>query len=1133
MTDTDIQIKIDAVSADASREIKKLTRDIDKMNKTIARGGRANVGQVGQMTRSFKSLTAHVSKLALIYGSFHTLLTSTVITAKFEESIKKLGVFSGTTAVELEELETKAKELGESTVFSASQVAEGMNEMALAGLKSGEMLDGIGDILNLAQVGMLDLKTASDFAVTSMKAFNLESKDIGDITDALAKASTISATNVTQLGQALSKVGQVANAYNVTLAQTAGALGILADAGRRGTEAGTQLKIVMQRLAGNKEALKYLDELGISMYDANNNLLPFTKQLSIVSERLSGMSEKARNIKLSQIFGSEASASAIALTNNYDKLLEKIKEIETAMVNDFATTSAKEMVDTLIGSYKNLTSALEGLAIKIMSELTPALRTMLGSWTEMVRGMDDDAIYDFAESIGFVVESITTLTSVMSSLASVSVGMLQDNQNLAKGVGILGVALKLMGKELRAMFATLMMNPVYAGLAGVIALTLFYTDAIENQSRAIKKQLELETERGKSFSKTVNLIVDATDRETGAIGKSNYERARLASSVASVLSKLREEERVLKQGSLTTQQFADKKETLRMQIESLDAQLVKIGGSWEKESKLIEEITNKQIVLNEVTEDALKNYGKFETFAQKRYSAVAKVIDKLEKKEEKLRDKVKTLEQDKLDIFKDYADKRASLNEEYDKLLYNARTKDLGEHEKYLADKQRATELITKANQALEKGNIDEASRYYGEAKSLATSFAGTVIEQEKKKKDATKNTFREMGGFSSSFANEVVGDNKKVLASSKQTFTEAEKIYKLTKAGEGAVLEKKKQAEIEANAEKMKFVQMELKAVLAQIESQEALAKSIENMAKVWAGKIGDFDSIKVFDTAKKQLRDLIAEASGAEINIKAKIEAPETSDFEAQIKAMEDRYVPTFKAKVEVDGDSLKDTEKEIENKDITAEVEYEPKLDKIDQLKLKLEKEIITADMMVTTENAKVSVNDVVNYTESQTPEFDTDSNTDPVVVSVNNIVSWINQQSASIDVYTNYHASGGGYIPQHLAGGGSFVGSGMVAGYDPTDSDSVNAKLTGGEFVVKREAVDAYGAGLLYAINSMKYQKPMGYADGGRVGASVSNIAPQLQMQPVTINFGGSSVSAQMSPEQVMEALQMGLNTYGGE
>ena len=257
MTDTDIQIKIDAVAGNASKEINKLTKDIAKMNKTIATGGKVTTQNVGQMTRSFKSLTAHVSKLAIIYGTFKTLMTGTVITAQFEQSIQKLGIYSGATAQELALLEEKAKALGESTVFSASQVAEGMNEMALAGLSSEDMLAGIGDTLNLASVGMISLKEATDYTVTSMKTYGLEASDMNDITDIFAKGSTISATTVTQLGQALTKVGAVASTYNVSLEETTALLGVLADGGRRASEAGTQLKISMLRLASNPEAKKY------------------------------------------------------------------------------------------------------------------------------------------------------------------------------------------------------------------------------------------------------------------------------------------------------------------------------------------------------------------------------------------------------------------------------------------------------------------------------------------------------------------------------------------------------------------------------------------------------------------------------------------------------------------------------------------------------------------------------------------------------------------------------------------------------------------------------------------------------------------------------------------------------------
>lgn len=1133
MTDTDIQIKIDAVATDASREIKSLTKQIDRMNKTIAKGGKVSTQNVGQMTRSFKSLTAHVSKLALIYGTFKTLLTSTVITAQFEQSIKKLGVYSGTTAIELAELEDRAKDLGESTIFSASQVAEGMNEMALAGLASKEMLDGIGDILNLASIGMIDLKTATDFAITSMKAFGLESEDVNDITDIFAKTSTISATNVTQLGQALSKVGQVAHAYNVSLEETASALGVLADAGRRGSEAGTQLKIVFQRLAGNKEALKYLDELGISMYDLDGKLLPFTQQLLLVKNRLQDMSEKARNIKLAQIFGAEASASAIALLNNLDEVNSKLEQVRQAMLNDYASKSAKEIVDTLVGSYKNLISALEGLAIKIISELTPALRQMLDTMTETIRGMDEEKIAEFAGSIGALVETLTAFIGIMGDASGATFKFIQDNGNLVVYVAGLLIALKKLNPALilymtnmKMLTATTM--PLIAGTVALTGVFLSYIDAIERETKAVQLQVKLQEKRLLGFDRVSKAIVDSLNKETGAIGDSNTERAKLASTVGKLLSKLIVEEKVMKQGALTNEQYANNKKIIRDQITSLFGVLDRIGVSWEKETEVIEKVTTAQITLNEATVDAIKNYNRFEVSLNKRVSSTYKAIDRILKKEQKLYDNIKKIEQEKSNIYKEYTDKRANLAQDYDQLLYNARTQDLDEHKKHLSDKLRASELLRKAEEALSSGMFDEAGRYYAEAKSLASSFAGEVIEI-----------------------------NDHVYESSKDTYKSASDIYKQTKEGELKILKEKERAEIEANALKMKLIVTELKAQKIQLTVQEALLKSLNNLGASAKKNLANFDNISVFDEAKKDLSDLISSIEKTNVNIKTNVIIDDDNTVESQIKKMESRYVPTFKAKVNVDEVELNKAKDAIERQDVKKTVDYEPDTQDLDKTEAKLKSDKIISDIEFKADTTEVdSFKDevesdtivaeldvdpkraigtgvaTVNKISAMTAMMVADADARSAINTANRAVSKINRMVAYITVKTKYVASLGGFIPQqHLAEGGSvFTGSGRVAGYDPTDSDKVSAKLTGGEFVVKREAVDSYGLSILHSINNMRYPKPTGYATGGFVGGG-SNVSSPSMATPINLNVGGKSFGM-TADRDIAEALQRFLENEGG-
>lgn len=1295
---SDIKIIVDAESAKASAEIKKLTKDLDKMNKTIKDGGKVTEKNVSQMTRSFKSLTAHVSKLAIIYGTFKTLMTGTVITAQFEQSIKKLGVFSGSSAVQLTELSDKAKDLGESTIFSASQVAEGMNEMALAGLSSNEMLDGISDVLNLASVGMISLKDATDFTVTSMKAFGLESSDINDITDVFAKTSTISATNVTQLGQALSKVGQVAHTYNVSLEETSVALGILADSGRRGSEAGTQLKIVMQRLAGNKEALKYIEELTdettglkLSMYDASGALLPFDEQLRKINQSLSGLDEKSRNIKLAEIFGSEASASAIALLNNLEDYRVKLLEVQEAMANDFATKSAKVMVDTLIGSFKNLQSALEGLAIKIVGEMTPALRGMLDQWTETIRGMDEDEVKDFADALTGLVEGVTSVTGAFASFAGSTIGFISNNKNLVAVVGTLVIAVKVLRTEMIKTFvATVAQSKGSLGslilgfglvetriksmivqiglwkiatlgaITVVVAGLAMYVDKLQATWKARSKLLDLEVTAGARYSEIVNQIVKATDYSTGVIGENNVERAKLATSISKEIGLLEKELTGLKRGSLTFKEYTDKRKVLREQLDSLYGIQEKIGKSWVKETVAVKKATDAQILNNTITKEAIKNYDKFDKALQKRVDSTEKAISKIIKAEQGLVLKQAKVEADRLRIISDYADKRLQIVEDYNSLEYEGRTADLEGLAKHNAEKLRIEELLAKGREALSKGAIDEASRYYAEAKSMASSFAGQVIEE-----------------------------NGKVLISSSETYKTASDIYKTTKQAELVILDQKKIAELQANKQKLELIVLELKGQKALLEMQDKFLEKLTQLGDKAKDTKAQFDEPSYFQKINEDydktiqhfedkalemqvdIDDKIAKTKLANIDtLKQKLTTPKRMEIKVDDKELKEAGKSTddLKYRLEsvmgldgnyemvmvVNDDDIDKATRSVENLNIVLTDDPEAKVtidiadvtiaqdeltalkgwtesdvieinftsndEAIDDSKRKLESLVIgdykvkvdadttpldfgiakliagykktsddkkkltmvtnpeftEAEKMIATFLAlqkdepieKKVVADVRGIStevekekvkiESQTPietkvSADTtlvidktastlqvvsnmvanvkvDADTSRAYTSVVALIRWINSQSAKVNV----GFSGGGSVPQGLAGGGVFTGSGSVGGYDATDSDGVNARLTGGEFVINRSAVDIAGLSMLNDINDKKYSSLKGYATGGLVGGS-NNVTSESNnfknLGTLNLNVGGKTYPA-LVPQEVADALQIYMNTEGG-
>ena len=164
--------------------------------------------------------------------------------------------------------------MGQATSFSATDAAKGLEYMALAGWKTSEMLTGIEPVLRLAEAGNLDLGRASDLVTDSMSAMGKSVDELGTYLDMAAKTSTIANTNIEDLMSAFIEVGQTADTLGVDTAELSGALATLADAGKKGGQAGHSLQTILSRLSKpTADVQKALDDLGITVYDSEGNFI--------------------------------------------------------------------------------------------------------------------------------------------------------------------------------------------------------------------------------------------------------------------------------------------------------------------------------------------------------------------------------------------------------------------------------------------------------------------------------------------------------------------------------------------------------------------------------------------------------------------------------------------------------------------------------------------------------------------------------------------------------------------------------------------------------------------------------------------------------------------------------------------
>lgn len=306
----------------------------------------------------------------------------------FDTSMASVAAISGSTGDELEALTEKAKEMGAKTKFSASESADAFTYMAMAGWKTGDMLDGIEGIMNLAAASGENLASVSDIVTDALTAFGLSAKDSGHFADVLAAASNNANTNVSMLGGSFKYVGPVAGALGYSIEDVSVALGLMANSGIKAEQAGTSMRSMLTRLAKpTKDVESAFERLGINAVDAMTNadgtMKPLSETLGILREKMSGLSEAEQANVAAGIAGQEAMSGLLAIVNASDSDYQKL----TVAINN-ADGTAQRMADTmndnLPGAITILKSALEGLGIAVYENGSGRLKEFVERMTETV-----------------------------------------------------------------------------------------------------------------------------------------------------------------------------------------------------------------------------------------------------------------------------------------------------------------------------------------------------------------------------------------------------------------------------------------------------------------------------------------------------------------------------------------------------------------------------------------------------------------------------------------------------------------------------------------------------------------------------------------------------------------------------
>jgi TP901 family phage tail tape measure protein len=443
----------------ATAPAKAALRQVDRASNGMMAKGREQLAlsgrQIAATQARSQALLGEATALAASGMGMVAMLRPAI---QFEDAMAKVGAVSRASDEDLARLTGTARQLGRETPWAASQAAEGMQFLAMAGFDVNETIAAMPGLLNLASAGATDLGTTSDIASNVLTGFNMEAAEMGRLGDVLANTFTTSNTNLSMLGETMKYVAPAAASLGVDIETTAAMAGKLGDAGIQGSEAGTALRAVLLRLsAPSSAAAALMQELGIQTTDAAGNMRALPDILADLDKSTKTMGSATRAEVIKTIFETEAMSAATVLLGSagsgaLQEYAESLRETGTA------ARIASKMNDTVGGSLRSLSSRAEAAAISIGNGFIPVLANMVDRIMPVIDQVTAwaEANPQLVETIGWIVVGLfgmrVALLLTRMAVQTVSLAYWVFNGALAVVVWTMGAAMKtvlIFGRVLR------------------------------------------------------------------------------------------------------------------------------------------------------------------------------------------------------------------------------------------------------------------------------------------------------------------------------------------------------------------------------------------------------------------------------------------------------------------------------------------------------------------------------------------------------------------------------------------------------------------------------------------------------------------------------------------------------------
>ena len=385
--------------------------------------------------------------------------------ADFDSAMSRVAAVSGATGSDFDSLRDKAREMGAKTKFSATEAADAMNYMAMAGWKTEDMLSGIEGVMYLAAASGEDLATTSDIVTDALTAFGLTAADSGHFADVLAAASSNANTNVSMMGETFKYCAPVAGALGFSVEDTAEAIGLMGNAGIKASQAGTSMRSIMTNLTGDvKLSGAAIGDVTIATTNADGSMRSLSAILADCRVAFAGMTEAEKANNAEALVGKNAMSVFLALMNAAPEDIEKV----SGAVNnckDAAKNMADTMQDNLEGQLTILKSQLQELAISFGDLLMPAVRSIVSGLQGMV-----NVLNVMPDGMKRVIMIVALLAAALGPVLIIIGKTLSAIGTIMTWAPKLAGAISAVKGAFAALSATMMANPIAIVIAAIAAL---------------------------------------------------------------------------------------------------------------------------------------------------------------------------------------------------------------------------------------------------------------------------------------------------------------------------------------------------------------------------------------------------------------------------------------------------------------------------------------------------------------------------------------------------------------------------------------------------------------------------------------------------------------------------------------